>query len=310
MTQPITSAPSFWDRLLGYFRSQLGPDPKPVVEESPLNQLLQPLDQLRHQALDRQIESRHEAVQKEMSEEQQLLLDLQAALRGEILELHRQLETGLQEPQLQQMSQELKRHCKDYRATRSDQLNELAMLSVMARFHQEALEWAWDDFQRRLEAVGLNWPEPTGLAPHADASEVEQHRTLHRQKLHSTFLQGGFLRLADLILGIVPAWGTVYPERGGPVWRESVFEAVAGALACRRLSHLEKLAEAAHEKLEALVAQALAERLRPVQEKLAAGVGSVIEARNLSDQAINICQSTAPDVVWNYLKPEVEKLTR
>lgn len=290
---------AFWERVRKYFQQPLGTDPQP---EGGLVQLLQPLDLLRHQALNEALKDREQSQHQEKVADHRQVLETQARMRQEILELHAKLRTGLGEAELESISANLKAHCKAFRAPRPDELNELAMLAVMARFHLEALRWAWEDFQRRLDEAGLSWPDPTGMAPHADPDEVEQHRRLHFKELNEGFLRGPFIRFADLILGAVPVWGKLYPDPQGAVWRETIFEAVAAALACRRLSHLEAVAEREHAFLEECITRALASELGPLQRRLAAGVSSVAEARNLSDQAVAVCQRVAPEVVWNALQ--------
>lgn len=292
----------FWERVRNYFRGSLGPDASGPDEQRPMVQLLHPLDLLRHQVLDQAARSREESSRQEQVSSQDELRHTQLAMRAEIVALHARLNTGLTDNDLDAISASLKAHCKAFRAPRPDELNELAMLAVMARFHQEALQWAWDDFQRRLHSAGLAWPEPTGQAPHADAEEVQKHRQLHYTQLYQSFVRGPFRRFADLIVGVVPVWGAQYPEPGGAVWEETVYEAVAAALACRRLQTLESLAEREQEALERLVTQALARELAPLQSRLSAGVGSVAEARNLSDQAVAVCQQVAPEVVWQHLQ--------
>lgn len=295
----------FWNRVRSFFQATLGPSPsaEPPPETSPtdaLSQLLKPLDQLRHDAVEKVEKTGFSAsTTSQRNDASQETRDL---LKAEILELHQRLGTGFTLEQLEQTAVTLKAHCQAFRAPRPDELTELAMLAVMARLHREALEWAWDEFARLLQQAGLPWPEPEGLTPRADAEQVERHRALHRKGLREAFVSGSFARLAHLLLGHVPAWRGLYPTPHGSVWRETVCEAVAGALACRRLAFLESLAETEHAKLETLMASALSERLKPLQDQLGQGVGSIAEARRLSDEAVSICQRVAPDVVWEHLR--------
>ena len=305
MTENADLNDSFWARVRGLFRRHLGPEPAVVEATHPLNQLLDPLDQLRHQALLQQAQARDVSQQQAQHDEQQRQQEEQQALQDAILVLHQKLRTGLGASELERMAESLRQHCHNFRAPRSDELSEIAMLSVMVRLHREALEWAWSEFVRRLEEAGLSWPEPTGLAPHADESERLQHRQMHLAQVYQSFVAGSFLRFADLMLGVVPAWRTLFPQRGGAVWTESAYEAVAGALAVSRLFQLEAVAEKDKLELERLIAQELAGQLAPLQQRLTAGVGSIMEARNLSDQAVAVCQRVAPDVVWAHLSRQL-----
>lgn len=295
----------FWNRVRDFFRMTLDADTAPESQSpppsriDPLSQLLAPLDQLRHGAIVK-VDEKSEPSRADSIEDPSR--PVRAIMRAEILELHRKLGTGFTVQQLEETSAALKAHCQAFRAPRPDELTELAMLAVMARLHREALEWAWTEFERLLETVDLRWPEPEGLSPRADAEQVERHRQLHRKGLREAFVGGSFARLADLLLGEVPAWGGLYPTPHGSVWQETVYEAVAAALACRRLARLESLAEREHALLERLMAEALSEPMARVREALSKGVRSASEARRLSDEAVLICQRIAPAVVWEHLK--------
>ncbi|MBT9582481.1 hypothetical protein IV102_03970 [bacterium] len=300
------SAPTFWERVSAFFTPHLGKDEDSTSHgdaDDPVKAALDPLDHIRHQALQEVAYQQTDQMREQsLALERADALNHQADMKADILALHQHLETGFDEESLLAFSQDLKEHCKVFRSKDLDQLSQMSVWAVMGRLQQEALDWAWNDFEQRLQSHGLNWPVPSGLAPHADPEEVKQHCRLHREMLRKTFHRGPLLRYADLMLGIVPAWRSLYPERGGTVWRESVYEAVAGALAARRLDVIEKVAEAHHDYLDKQVAEALSAELRPIQERLSGGVASVAEARNLSDQAVAVCQRVAPDIVWNFLK--------
>ena len=296
---------SFWERVKGFFVEPLGAEQESTEEPSPLEQVLHPLDVLRHQALQAHEHDAELHERQHTDEEKAELRQKQEAILQDILQLHQKLQTGLSLKELRQMSDALRKHCQTFQGRRSDELNEMAMRAVMSDFHRRALEWGWDDFETRLNSAGLQWPEPTGLSPHAEPEEVERHREYHHQELRKSFVEGSIGRFPDLMVGVVPAWRHLYPTEGGPVWTTSVYEAVAAALACRRLHLLEKIAEQEQDALEKLVATTLARELEPVQEQLRAGVGSIAEAKSLSEKAVGICRRVAPQVVWAHLKPRL-----
>lgn len=300
-----TKQETVWTRLRGFFDTALGPETEAHLEQArpmdPLQSLLGPLDTLRRQIA----EARQEAVSVALhggSERDGELAHRKALLKKELLALHLRLGTGLEQPDLESLSRSIKWHCHAFRTPRPDELHELAMLSVMARLHREALEWGWKELLSRVEEAGLSWPEPTGLTPRADAEQVARHRELHAEDLRRSFATGSFARLADLIVGEVPAWGALTPEPHGAVWTESLYEAVAGALAYRRLREMENLMEQEQEPIKALLAETLSSALRSIQEELAQGVGSVTEARRLSDLAVTTSQEVAAEVVHTYLR--------
>lgn len=292
----------FWEKFQAFLAEHLGTQRSQPNQASPLHHLLDPLEHLRQEAL-RLRETQDQARARGLEEERQESLVHQAFMREDILALHKQLETGFGLDQLEQLSLALKQHCHDFRSQASDQLIQMAMLAVEARFHQEALAWAWDQFEKVRQSHGVEWPVPGGLSPNADAEEVAEHCRLHLKMAHEQFLAGTLMVVSDLILGVVPAWRSLYPERGGAVWQQTVFEAVAGAMAAARWQKIEKLAAEHHAALEERIAGALGAELAGIQQRLARGVSSVAEARSLSDEAIERCQKVAPQVVWEYLAP-------
>lgn len=300
-----TKQDTVWAKIRGFFETALGPeieeDPAERKPLDPLESLLGPLDTLRRQVTEAPQEEVSAALRGESQRDDELAYR-KTLFKEELLELHRRLQTGLEQVDLESMSRSIKWHCHAFRSPRPDELHELAMLAVMARLHHEALEQGWEELHTRLSEAELAWPEPTGLTPRADPEQVARHRTLHAQELKESFVAGSFARLAHLIVGEVPAWGELTPEPQGAVWIESLYEATAGALAYRRLQEMENLMNQEQGPLKARLAEALSSALQSIQQQLATGVSSVSQARRLSDLAVTTSQEVAADVVWAYLQ--------
>ena len=296
-----------WKRLTLFFAPRLGRGDNvegEAASPSPTASLLNPLDQMRHHALDDLENQRQDRLRQEaLLEERRKAEAHQTEMRADIVLLHQQLETGFGEADMRASSESLKNHCQSFQALDRDQLSQMAVWAVMERFNDEALLWAWNELESRLQAHDLSWPPPSGMVPNASPAEKAQHFDLYKEMLRKAFLRGPLLRHADLILGIVPAWRSLYPQKGGAVWTQTVYEGVASALASRRLQAIDQLAEKHHEHLDQAIAQALAPELQSIQERLSSGVSSFVEARNLSDEAVAVCQRIGPKVVWEFLAP-------
>lgn len=308
MTKIDDKSEGIWSKVRRFFDSALGPEPAAAEQAQEIGRPLDPvesqlgsLDALRRQA----ITSPQESKRPDEAEKSHDVAERKAQLKKELAELHLNLKTGLEWPDLEALSRSIKWHCHAFRIPRPDELHELAMLAVMAKLHREALNWGWNELERLLSEAQLAWPEPTGLTPRADAEQVQRHRELHAKELRQSFVSGSFARLADLIIGEVPAWGELTPEPRGAVWTESLYEAVAGALAYRRLREMESLMEREHEPIKALLAQSLSSALQSIQEELAQGVASITQARRLSDLAVTTSQEVAAEVVWTYLRERI-----
>lgn len=293
----------FWSALSAFFQQRLGSAPAPPMPPpGPLEEVLGPLDELRQKAL--QTPADQDAVRQKALEAERSQTQLQhQAMLEDILQLHQRLGTGFDEARLRELSEQLKGHCLEFRSQSPGTLVQWATAAIGARFHRQSLEWAWDEFERRRLQAGMEWPGPGGLAPHADAEEVESHRRLQHSLSQRQFVQGTLSILADLMLGIVPSWRSLYPERGGTVWVGTVYEAVAGALAGARWRQIAHCASLHQADIEALLARALGTELDDIERRLKQGVSSLAEAQELSEQAVARCRQVAPEVVWQFLQP-------
>ena len=292
----------FWNSIAAFFHQHLGGDRPVEPQPGALEALLDPLEDLRRKAL--QTRDDADLVRKQALEEERSAIEVQHGLMlGDILQLHSRLDTGLGESELRSLSDELKSHCNEFRSQHPGTLVQWAMAAVAARFHQEALSWGWDEFERRRKQAGIAWPLPGGLAPNADAEEVDSHRRMQHRLNHQQFVEGALSILADLMLGVVPSWRALYPEQGGTVWVGTVFEAVAGALAGLRWRQISRCAASHHADIESVLARALGTELDDIEKRLRQGVSSLAEARELSEQAVGRCRQVAPEVVWQYLQP-------
>ncbi|MFN8614133.1 MAG: hypothetical protein U0931_41760 [Vulcanimicrobiota bacterium] len=129
---------------------------------------------------------------------------------------------------------------------------------------------------------------------------------MERELLKKQFRNGEILRMADLVLGSVPVWGAVFPDRGGTVWMHSVFEAVAGALALSRLKQLDTLAHEQRAELERRLTEALTEPLRKIEARLRSPLASPEEDNLLAEQARDFCQKQAAELVWQLLSDQLQ----
>lgn len=278
-----------------------------LLTASPLAQLLTQVEETTREALDSQDEKKAEAEERQKSDQQKLIEHESSLLREDILELHGRLGTQLRETQLEELSAFVRHHWQELGLGRSaDHLAEATLRAVARRLHKESLIWGWDRFCHLFQERKLEWPEPLGISPHASAEEYSQHQDLDRAILRTRFESGEILRMADLVLGVVPVWGAVFPDRGGIVWRHSTFEAVAGALALKRLSQMDRLAHQQRPELERRLTEVLTEPLRQIEEQLRSPFASAEEDQLLAERAREICQVQAAEEVWRLIGPQLQ----
>ncbi len=299
---------TFWQNVQEFFGHALGVSrpagvgqPQPPSQD-PLFQLLQEIDVELQQRLNEHSETPEE---EKIRQEQLLQLEIEARqqeLCQAILEMHQRFATGLALEELQRLSQMVGGHCKNFRSLHDGQLDHVAMVAVFARFHRESLQRGWNELQSLMEQHQVEWPPPRGLSPNADEQERSSARDFQLKKLEESFLASPLRRTAQLMLGIVPIWKAAYPEAGSSLWHETVLLGLGSALAVRHFEAIEKVASLHDQEIHARLRSFLQDPLEALQQRLRGGVGSISEARKLSDEAVRLCQVQAPEVVWHYLE--------
>lgn len=297
----------FWTKLKEQFNQSTGGAPSsdgPSQESStPVLDVLAPLESLRQAALSTDEESLQEGLRKAarqaaLEEEKRVIAEHRKAMLEDIVALHHQMSTGLEAEQLEELSSGLKETLGVYAGRDSDSLADRGMAAILRHIHDDSLAHGWSRLERAREQAELAWPPPTGISPSATPEEVKKKTELHNVIIHKDFLEYDLKILAELIVGHVPAWRAVYPERGGVVWTATSMQAVGAAFAAQRHNELVELGQNHIDEIRKLVAQRLEPALAPIQAEFKKGVQSLQHAARLSSDACKICEKIAPEAFW------------
>ncbi len=302
-------AESLWKRFRGFFEHSVGEhEVAPAAQTvNPIDAVLGSLEASRAKAFELDESAIRDQARKSALEEEKRQMELRRAeMLQDIVALHTKLGTGFSQADLEKMASGLKEHVNLFSNRNTDGLADQGLLSILASVQEDSLKVGWDRLDAELKKAGLEWPRPSGISPSSSADEIAHKSALHLEQQHKDYLTTPLPRLADLMLGVVPAWRSCYPERNGAVWTETVFQAVAGAWSAERHARVVALGLEAAEELRAKVAENLAKELQPVQARLAEGVSSLAEARNLSDQATNITRTVGREIFWAVVGPKLE----
>lgn len=299
---------NFWTRLKEQIEQTTGTDVSSAgsAPENPLLAVLEPLEKARTSALggeavDIQERLRAERRQAAWEEEQRRMAQHRQEMLEDVVHLHHQLGTGLRTSDLERLSSELKATLELLARRGSDTLADRGLAAAVRSVHDEAMMHGWAELERRLKEAGMALPPPSGLASNATPDEVQHKTELHTALVHEDFLHYDLKLIADLILGVVPAWRSVYPERHSPVWEATCYQAVGGALAIQKHALLVEQAQQNVDAIRRLLAERLGPALAPIQSQLQRGVSSLSEAQRLSEEASRICEKLAPEALWEIL---------
>jgi hypothetical protein len=157
--------------------------------------------------------------------------DCHRAIREDIERMHSRLGTGLSPTDLDSIGALLR----DLDADATEGKDSHALMprlrySVATRFRLESGALAVARLVALLKRANLEWPDPIHHAPRAKPEEIESSRRRRLAEMRESFLAQDFKRTAERMVGIVPAWGADYPDRGSPLWEESVLEGVVAGV--------------------------------------------------------------------------------
>jgi hypothetical protein len=157
--------------------------------------------------------------------------ELERAIRADIEKMHAQLGTGLASADLDGIRAFLIELDETSVADRdSRELLPRMRHGIAARLRAEAGKLAVARIVALLERAKLAWPDPTGYPSTATPEEIERSRRRRLAEVRANFLAQDLTRASERIWGIVRTWGADYPDRGSPLWQETVMEGVAAGI--------------------------------------------------------------------------------
>ena len=228
------------------------------------------------------------------------------SIREDIAAMHARLGTGIAGEDLPRIARALL----DLQGLVEAGTNSYALLprarrAIAERLQKEAGELAVEDLVRRLEHAGIPWPDPVSHHPSATPADIEAARRRRLREMREAFLETGFQKTADRMLGIVRGWGSDYPARGSALWTESVLEAVvAGMRGKLVLDFMEQLRQDRGEivaQVEALVGRDL-ETLRAALQE---GVASLEQASRAAAGALRVIDEVVPQIAWDRVRAQL-----
>jgi hypothetical protein len=220
-------------------------------------------------------------------------------IREDIEKMHSRLGTGLSAADLDAISAYLKEIAATSAAGRgSHELLPRARHAIAQKLCAEAGGLAVAQLLVVLQRQGLDWPDPTHHRSTATPEEVERSRRRRLADTRESFLALDLEKLADRVLGIVRGWGGDYPDRGSPLWEESVLEGVGAAIRGRLIREYVELLEGDRDALLSRIEGAIGKEFAALQSALAGGVRSVEQANLAVASALGVLDEVVPEIAW------------
>jgi len=228
------------------------------------------------------------------------------AIRADVEAMHQKLGTGFASADLDHVATVLHELAaltapgKD-----SHELLSRARFAIGERLRTEAGERAVERLVELLRKQNMEWPDPTRYRPGAAPEEIERSRTRRLRDVREAFLAQDFERAAHCVLGVVPGWKSDYPERGTPLWEETVLEAVAAAIRGRIAEEFAEVLRRDRDALFARVDESIGKQLGAIQSVLAGGVESIAQANQAVASSLRAIDEIVTEIAWEHVQKAV-----
>jgi YHS domain-containing protein len=225
-------------------------------------------------------------------------------MEADILSLHQRLGTGIDAAEIARLQRLLRAHLPP--PPTSPTLQERIERHVLERLYTEVGRIAWRRLGDLMAAAGVEWPVPEGLARGRSPEELAPVMEQHLLDLEEQFVSMPPAALADLMAGEVSIWKYCYPEAGSALWRETALRAVAAALRAQFFAAaIEWWIWRPHELEEKLLA-ILEGELERSRQLLRGGLAAPGAGSELLGELDEVCRSTLPSLVWQFVRDNVE----
>lgn len=234
------------------------------------------------------------------------IAELHRAIHDDIASAHQKLGTGLSASELDATARDLEEFAAAAEEGRdSHELIPRARLAIARRIQQEAGELAVARLVELMRRQDLGWPDPTHYRPSEKREEIEAFQRRRLAELRDSFMAHGLGRTAERMRGVVTAWGSDYPDRGTPLWQETVLEGVAAGIRAELVKECLELVRRDLDVIMARTEATIGKELAALQQVLKAGVTSLEQANLAAASALGVVDEVVPDLVWEHVRSQL-----
>jgi hypothetical protein len=249
---------------------------------------------------------RGKTAEERTAERQARIAACHRTIRDDIEKMHAQLGTGLAASDLDAIAAFLEElHADASEGEDSHLLMPRLRLAISNRLRAEAGALAVARIVALLQRAKLDWPDPTHYRPSAKPEEIERSHRRRLAEVREAFLAQDLERAAERTLGVVRVWGGDYPERGSPLWQESVLEGVAAGIRGALMREFVELLRRDQALLLSRTESAIGKELAALQRAVASGLGSVEQANAVVMHSLRAIDEVVPEIAWEHLRAQL-----
>jgi hypothetical protein len=241
---------------------------------------------------------------KDLAAERQRRMDeCHRAMREDIEKMHTRLGTGLSPADFAPIDAVLRRLDSDATEGKdSHALMPRLRYTVGTRFRLESGALAAARLDALMKRANLAWPDATHYDPLATPEQIESSRRRRMAEIRESFLAQGFKRTAERMVGIVGTWGADYPDRGSPLWEETVLGGAAAGIRGRLLKDFVEVVEREQDVVLSRTEAAIGKELAALQKAVTEGVHSIDQANAVVASSLHALDEVVPELVWQLVR--------
>ena len=158
-----------------------------------------------------------------------------------------------------------------------------------------------------MERAELSWPDPTHYRPGATQEEIERSRRRRLADAREAFLAQGFARSAQRAVGIVPGWGSDYPDPGSPLWEECGLEGVGAGILGKLVFECIEVLRRDKDAVGAAIEELMGDEMAQLHQVLGEGVSSITEANRAVASALRAIDVVIPEAAWKHVHTQLPR---
>jgi hypothetical protein len=230
------------------------------------------------------------------------------AILADIEQMHARLGTELAGADLGQLAAWLEElHADSIAGRDSRSLLPRLRHAIAARLCREAGALAVERLVALLGRQQLGWPDPTRHNPTASPEEIERSRRRRLGEVRESFLAHDLERTSQRLLGVVSGWKSDYPDRGSPLWEETVLEGVAAGLRGQLVKEATELLRRDRDLLLDRAQASIGKELDAIHAALSDGVRSLEQANRAVASSLQVLDEIVPEIAWEHVRSQLPR---
>jgi len=228
---------------------------------------------------------------------------IQKRILHDIEQTHSRLQTGIRANDLVRLRAFLIKAAEI--ASTGEQSHEIlprCRFSILKRLHLEAGFLSLKELDTFLDQQGESWPVTVPRDPSITPEETQEVIKRNKDQRRKEYLNYSINKSSFLVLGIVEAWKSDYPEPGSALWNSVVLEAVATALRAKWLDRFSQKLRHDRAFIENKASELLGEKVSELNQSIQGGVTSLSDAHRVVASSLKILDEIIPELAWEHLQ--------